>query len=73
MLTLARSNLLSPPVLSFGLGMFGTRVKSDLKLPAPLPTLLSTYLLLAIGLKGGTALAKADAAKLALPDRKSVV
>ena len=66
-LTLARSNLLSPPVLSFGLGMFGARVKSDLKLPSPLPTLLSTYLLLAIGLKGGTALAKADAGELALP------
>ncbi len=66
-LTLARSNLLSPPVLSFGLGMFGTRVRSDLKLPSPLPTLLSTYLLLAIGLKGGAAMAKADAGDLALP------
>lgn len=66
-LTLARANLLSPPVLGFGLGMIGTRLKSDLKLPSPLPTLLSTYLLLAIGLKGGTALAKADAADLALP------
>lgn len=66
-LTLARSNLLSPPVLSFGLGMLGTRLKSDLKFPTPLPTLLSTYLLLAIGLKGGTALAKADPGELALP------
>ena len=47
--------------------MFGTRVRSDLKLPSPLPTLLSTYLLLAIGLKGGAAMAKADAGDLALP------
>ncbi len=66
-LTLARANLLSPPVLSFGLGMFGARIKSDLKLPSPLPALLSTYLLLAIGLKGGSALAKSDASDVALP------
>lgn len=66
-MSLARANLLSPPVLAFGLGMLGTRMKSDLKLPAPLPTLLSTYLLLAIGLKGGAALAKADPGDVALP------
>lgn len=66
-LSLAKANLLSPPVLSFGLGMFGARIKSDLKLPAPLPTLLSTYLLLAIGLKGGSALATADVGDVALP------
>ena len=47
--------------------MFGARVKSDLKLPSPLPTLLSTYLLLAIGLKGGSALAKANIRDVALP------
>lgn len=67
MLSLARANLLSPPVLAFGLGVFGARVKSDLRLPAPLPTLLSTYLLLAIGLKGGTALSTADGGDLLLP------
>ena len=66
-MTLARANLLSPPVLGFGLGMVGTRLKSDMRLPTPLPTLLSTYLLLAIGLKGGTALAKAEIGELALP------
>jgi uncharacterized protein len=67
MLTLAKANLLSPPVLGFGLGAVGTRLKSDLKLPAPLPALLSTYLLLAIGLKGGTALAKSSVSELAVP------
>ena len=72
MMTLARANILSPPVLGFGLGMVGTRLKSDLKLPSPLPTLLSTYLLLAIGLKGGTALAKADVSELALPAMATV-
>ncbi len=66
-LTLAKSNLLSPPFSASGSACSGARIKSDLKLPTPLPTLLSTYLLLAIGLKGGTALAKADAAELALP------
>jgi uncharacterized protein len=67
MMTLARNNLLSPPVLAFALGIIGTRLKSDLKLPSPLPALLSTYLLLAIGLKGGAALAKADVSELAWP------
>jgi uncharacterized protein len=66
-LGLARDNLLSPPVLAFGLGVLGARLKSDLRLPSPIPTLLSTYLLLAIGIKGGIALTKASLDEMVLP------
>jgi uncharacterized protein len=72
-LSLARDNLLSPAVLAFCLGVFGARVKSDLRLPSPLPTLLSTYLLLAIGLKGGTALGKSSFSDLWLPALATLV
>jgi uncharacterized protein len=50
--------LLQPPVLFFLLGLFAVVVRSDLELPAPLPKVLSLYLLVAIGLKGGLELAK---------------
>ena len=51
------TNFLSPPILFFLLGLLATLVKSDLELPAPLPKILSLYLLLAIGFKGGVELA----------------
>ncbi|TVR66513.1 MAG: sodium-dependent bicarbonate transport family permease [Gemmatimonadales bacterium] len=51
------TNLLSPVVLAFALGALATLVKSDLEFPEPLYQALSIYLLLAIGLKGGAALA----------------
>ncbi len=50
------SNLLNPPVLFFLLGSLAVLVKSDLELPAPIPKVLSLYLLLALGFKGGAAL-----------------
>jgi hypothetical protein len=52
-------NLLSPPILFFCLGIAATLVRSDLKVPEPISKLFSLYLLWAIGLKGGVALAKA--------------
>jgi uncharacterized protein len=66
-LSLARDNLFSPPVIAFTVGMVGARLKSDLRLPTPLPALLSTYLLLAIGVKGGAALAASRVGELAAP------
>jgi len=59
-------NLLSAPLLFFALGMLAALVKSDLELPHPIPRLLSIYLLVAIGLKGGVELGAtgADAAAL---------
>ncbi|KYC40070.1 sodium-dependent bicarbonate transport family permease [Scytonema hofmannii PCC 7110] len=52
------SNILNPPVLFFFLGMIAVFVKSDLEIPAPIPKLLSLYLLFAIGFKGGVELIK---------------
>ena len=52
------SNFLNPPVLFFFLGMLAVLVKSDLEIPAPFPKLLSLYLLLSIGFKGGVELIK---------------
>jgi uncharacterized protein len=47
------TSLLSPMVLSFGLGVVAARLKSDLKFPDSLYTSLTIYLMVAIGLKGG--------------------
>jgi hypothetical protein len=66
-LELVRLNLLSPMVLAFGLGIVATLVRSDLRLPDVLYSALSIYLLLAIGLKGGVALAGTPLRELALP------
>lgn len=67
MLELVRLNLLSPVVLAFALGIAASRVHSDLRLPEPVYTGLSIYLLLAIGLKGGAALAVTPLAGLWAP------
>lgn len=66
-LELAVENLTSPPVLAFVLGALAVILRSDLRLPDPIHTWLATYLLLAIGLKGGHALADADAGDLLGP------
>jgi hypothetical protein len=52
-LDLLQSNLLSPMVLAFALGAVAVLVRSDLRIPPEVYTALSTYLLLAIGIKGG--------------------
>jgi hypothetical protein len=56
---LALSNLLSPPVLFFLLGLFAQLVRSDLTIPDAIAKALSLYLLIAIGMKGGAAVAEA--------------
>jgi uncharacterized protein len=49
-------NLASPPLLFFFLGLFATRVRSDLAIPEQVGKALSLYLILAIGFKGGVQL-----------------
>jgi len=56
------SNLLSPVILAFALGVIASLVRSDLRLPGALYNGLSIYLLLAIGLKGGVELSKTPVA-----------
>ena len=62
-----RANLLSPAVLFFVLGLIAALTKSDLKFPEPLYVGLTIYLLVAIGFKGGVAIAEAGIAKVWLP------
>jgi uncharacterized protein len=70
---LLRQNLLSPPVLAFALGIVAALVKSDLSFPKGVYSLLSTYLLLAIGMKGGAALAITDAGDVWRPALATLV
>lgn len=64
---LISQNLLSPFVLSFFLGVIASRIKSDLKIPEALYVGISIYLLFAIGLKGGAALASIHIGEIAWP------
>lgn len=48
----------SPVVLFFVLGLFAAVVRSDLAIPEPIAKAMSLYLMAAIGLKGGVAVAK---------------
>ena len=66
-LDLAIENLTSPPVLAFVLGALAVILRSDLRLPDPIHTWISTYLLLAIGLKGGHSLKGTDISSLVMP------
>lgn len=56
-LSLAGSNLITPPVLFFALGFAASFARSDLEVPQAVAKALSLYLLLAIGFKGGVAVA----------------
>jgi len=62
-----RANLLSPAVLFFALGLIAALTKSDLKFPEPFYIGLTIYLLVAIGFKGGVAIAEAGLARVWLP------
>lgn len=58
MLDLAATNLVSPMVLFFVLGLAATLARSDLSVPDAIAKGLSLYLMLAIGFKGGASLAQ---------------
>jgi uncharacterized protein len=67
------ANLLSPIVLAFALGMTAALVRSDLEFPEALYHALTIYLLFAIGLKGGMALAATTLAEIAVPLAATIV
>jgi hypothetical protein len=60
-------NLLDPVVLFFLAGLIAGILKSDLRLPESIYEILSIYLLLAIGLKGGVQLAESDLGSVTVP------
>lgn len=66
-LALAGSNLTSPPVLAFVLGVLAAALRADLRLPDAVYQATSMYLLLAIGIKGGVALREAGLAEVWAP------
>jgi uncharacterized protein len=51
-------NILDPAILFFAFGILAGSFKSNLEIPPPISRFLSLYLLMALGLKGGFALAK---------------
>jgi uncharacterized protein len=57
-LDLASTNLLSPMVLFFVLGLIATLARSDLSVPEAIAKAMSLYLMLAIGFKGGVGVAE---------------
>ena len=58
-LELFLTNIASPPLLFFFLGLMAALLRSDLDVPASVAKFLSLYLLFAIGFKGGVALSEA--------------
>ena len=66
-LAFAVTNLTSPPVLAFVLGLIAVGLRTDLRLPDSVYQATSIYLLLAIGIKGGVALRKSSPDDVALP------
>jgi hypothetical protein len=61
------AEILPPPVLFFALGFAAAVLRSDLAVPDALAKALSLYLMMAIGLKGGMAVAQPGAAEAMLP------
>lgn len=56
-LSLAATNLISPIILSFVLGVVAALARSDLTIPEAVAKGMSIYLLFAIGFKGGAGVA----------------
>jgi uncharacterized protein len=67
-----QANLLSPAVLFFVLGVIAAVVRSDLRFPEPLYIGLTIYLLVAIGFKGGVAIAEAGLSDVWLPSLAAI-
>lgn len=65
--------LLDPVILFFVLGALAGLVKSDLRIPKEFYNTISIYLLLAIGIKGGIELYRADTAHILMPMLATIV
>jgi hypothetical protein len=65
--TLVLDGLLSAPVLAFVLAVVAGLARFEVRLPESLPPILATFLLFAIGLKGGRSLAATSLGELAGP------
>jgi hypothetical protein len=72
-LSIAINNLTSVAVLVFILGFIGARFKSDLRIPESIYQLISIYLLLGIGLKGGHALKDVSLQEIIKPSLATLI
>ncbi len=57
-IALLTQNIVSPPILFFALGIIAGFLKSDLDVPEQISRYLAIYLMMAIGFKGGVAIAE---------------
>ncbi len=65
--TTLADNLLTAPVIAFLVALIATLLRFDVRLPESLYPILSTFLLLAIGIKGGRALAASSLSEIWAP------
>ena len=66
-LMLLGSNLVSPPVVLFIVGVIAAVSKSDLRIPRDVYQIMTIYLLLVIGVKGGIAMGATSLSVIFLP------
>ncbi len=66
------SNILSPMVLCYALGLTAGRLGSDLRVPKALYESMTIYLLFTIGFKGGVEIARTGLGELILPGLVSI-
>ena len=66
-LAVVQTNLLTPIVLFFLLGIVAARIKSDLRIPEAISSIMPIYLLAAIGLHGGIEMRRTGFEAMLLP------
>lgn len=66
-ISIIQSNLLTPLILFFILGLVASRIRSDLRIPEEISSILSIYLLAAIGLHGGIEMRKIGLENILIP------
>jgi hypothetical protein len=69
----ALSNMVSPAILFFVLGVIAVLLKSDLEVPDSVGSAITLYILIAIGLKGGVAVSKTGIQGVLIPAFSAVL
>ncbi|NOJ30254.1 MAG: sodium-dependent bicarbonate transport family permease [Nitrososphaeraceae archaeon] len=72
-LAIVQANVLTPIVLFFILGVIAARIKSDLRIPDAISSILPIYLLAAIGLHGGIEMRKTGFESMVIPMIAAIV
>ncbi|MFW6035203.1 MAG: sodium-dependent bicarbonate transport family permease [Halothermotrichaceae bacterium] len=71
-LEVALSNIMSPAIMFFILGVIATLIKSDLEIPNSMGTALTMFILISIGLKAGIAVSKTGILGVIVPVISSI-